>query len=216
MPGDDYLDESVAARVAMTRAVSIDAPPEQVWPWLAQLGRGAGWYSVDWLDNGRRTSAWHVISWIPEPRLGDATAIGYLRHIDEGRAMAWWVEGVQFFGARANLVTSYTLEPENGGTRLVGRMSATATGIAGSVALFVFRVIDSVMAIRQLVGIRDRVEYCREHRSRARDPETGDRDQYQLYGVLYAEGGSGGVVGKEHAVRWRQSAIDDGVIRDGT
>jgi hypothetical protein len=88
MPGDEYLEGGPRARVAMTRAVSISAPPERVWPWISQLGRGAGWYSVDWLDNGRKVSAWHMVSWIPEPRLGDATAIGYLRHIDTGRSVA--------------------------------------------------------------------------------------------------------------------------------
>ena len=35
-----------------TMAVTIDAPPSRVWPWLAQMGFDrAGWYSYDWLDN---------------------------------------------------------------------------------------------------------------------------------------------------------------------
>jgi proline iminopeptidase len=39
-------------------AVTIEAPPEQVWPWLAQMGYDrAGWYSWDRLDNGGRPSA---------------------------------------------------------------------------------------------------------------------------------------------------------------
>ena len=39
-------------------AVTIDAPPDQVWPWLVQMGgdRG-GWYFWDRLDNGGRPSA---------------------------------------------------------------------------------------------------------------------------------------------------------------
>jgi hypothetical protein len=57
MPGDEYLEGDRQARVAMTRAISISARPERVWPWIAQLGRGAGWYSLDWLDNGRKVSA---------------------------------------------------------------------------------------------------------------------------------------------------------------
>ena len=42
-------------------AVTIDAPPDQVWPWLVQMGgdRG-GWYSWDRLDNGGRPSATEV------------------------------------------------------------------------------------------------------------------------------------------------------------
>ena len=41
-----------------TMAVSIDAPPSAVWPWLAQMGCDrAGWYSWDRLDNGGVPSA---------------------------------------------------------------------------------------------------------------------------------------------------------------
>jgi len=40
---------------AATMAVTIEAPPGQVWPWLAQMGYDrAGWYSWDRLDNGGR------------------------------------------------------------------------------------------------------------------------------------------------------------------
>ncbi|HUO48961.1 MAG TPA: hypothetical protein VMU09_09020 [Acidimicrobiales bacterium] len=44
-----------------TMAVTIDAAPEQVWPWLVQMGfdRG-GWYSWDRLDNAGRPSATEV------------------------------------------------------------------------------------------------------------------------------------------------------------
>jgi len=41
--GDDLVAE---ADLIETRAIDIDAPPDQVWPWLAQLGYGrGGWYS---------------------------------------------------------------------------------------------------------------------------------------------------------------------------
>ncbi|MVU76901.1 hypothetical protein GPX89_06540 [Nocardia sp. ET3-3] len=39
-------------------AVTIEAPPREVWPWLVQMGYDrAGWYSWDHLDNGGRHSA---------------------------------------------------------------------------------------------------------------------------------------------------------------
>lgn len=42
LPGDDLVPD---AQVTMDRAFDLPAPPEQVWPWLAQLGRNrAGWY----------------------------------------------------------------------------------------------------------------------------------------------------------------------------
>jgi len=46
--GDGLVAE---ADLVETRAIDIDVPPEQVWPWLAQLGYGrAGWYSYPVLD----------------------------------------------------------------------------------------------------------------------------------------------------------------------
>src|SRR5919109_489666 len=41
-----------------TRAVTVDATPEQIWPWLVQVGWGrAGYYGYDWVDNGGKPSA---------------------------------------------------------------------------------------------------------------------------------------------------------------
>src|SRR5690349_6473826 len=43
MPGDELVPEP---SFSATRAITIDAPPEAVWPWLVQLGYGrAGFYS---------------------------------------------------------------------------------------------------------------------------------------------------------------------------
>lgn len=215
MPGDAYLDGGPRARVAMTRAISIKAPVEGVWPWVCQLGRGAGWYSVDWLDNGGKTSAWHIVSWIPEPRLGDATGIGYLRHIDAGRSLVWWLDGGNFMGSHARMVTCFELSAQGHGTRLVSRISADASGLSAPLALLTFRVIDSIMACRQLVGLRDRVEYCEQHPADPRDAETGDREQYQLYQILYARGGSAGVHGKERGPHWRKVAVEDRILKEG-
>jgi hypothetical protein len=212
LPGDEYIEGGPRARVAMTRAISISAPPERVWPWIAQLGRGAGWYSVEWLDNGRRASAWHIVSWVPEPRLGDATAIGYLRQIDPGRVLVWWADGARFVGSRTRLVAYFGLEREGRGTRLITRWSADAAGPTARLALLVFRFVDSVMARQQLLGIRARVEYSESNHATARYPETGARDQYQLYEVLYATGESAGMAGKESGARWRRSAMEDGIL----
>ena len=212
LPGDAYLDGGSTARLVMTRAVSIRARPESVWPWLAQLGRGAGWYSIDWLDNRGRTSARHLVSWIPEARVGDASPIGYLRHIELGRGMVWWLRGLRFAGARARLVMEMRLSREGEGARLVIRASADATGPTARVALLVFEFIDSVMARRQLLGIRQRVELYGARLADPEAPETGAADQYQLYEVIYASGERAGVRGKEHAEYWRQTAIEDGFL----
>ena len=54
-PGADVVENGVRAA---TMAVTIDAPPAEVWQWLLQMGYDhAGWYSWDRLDNGGRPSA---------------------------------------------------------------------------------------------------------------------------------------------------------------
>lgn len=49
MPGDDVLPD---ATLQTTRAVSVQAPPESIWPWLVQMGPRprAGAYTYDWIE----------------------------------------------------------------------------------------------------------------------------------------------------------------------
>lgn len=49
LPGDELVSRPLAQA---THAITIDAPLEQVWPWLVQMGQGrGGFYSYDWLEN---------------------------------------------------------------------------------------------------------------------------------------------------------------------
>lgn len=49
LPGDNFLS---TADLQVTRAITIKAPAEAVWPWLAQMGqRRGGLYSYDFLEN---------------------------------------------------------------------------------------------------------------------------------------------------------------------
>ena len=48
LPGDELVTEPTASD---TRGLTIDAPPEAVWPWLVQMGHGrGGWYGYGVLD----------------------------------------------------------------------------------------------------------------------------------------------------------------------
>lgn len=68
-PGAELVPEG---RRAATMAVTIDVPPDRVWPWLVQLGGDrAGWYSWDRLDNGGRPSATQVHPEWQDLALGD-------------------------------------------------------------------------------------------------------------------------------------------------
>jgi hypothetical protein len=49
LPGDELLPKN---GTQILHAVTIDAPVEEVWPWLAQLGQDrGGFYSYQWLEN---------------------------------------------------------------------------------------------------------------------------------------------------------------------
>lgn len=49
LAGDEHVAEPATQ---VTRAITIDAPPHEVWPWLVQIGANrAGFYSYDWLEN---------------------------------------------------------------------------------------------------------------------------------------------------------------------
>ena len=48
LPGDDGCPTPHAVT---THAITIDAPPDAVWPWLVQMGWGRGqWYTARWVD----------------------------------------------------------------------------------------------------------------------------------------------------------------------
>jgi proline iminopeptidase len=72
-PGDDLVP---GGRRHSVMAATIPAPPEDVWPWLVQMGADrAGFYSFDRLDNGGRPSADRIhAEWQREPRVGDRMA----------------------------------------------------------------------------------------------------------------------------------------------
>jgi proline iminopeptidase len=76
-----------------TMAVTIDAPPDQVWPWLVQMGgdRG-GWYSWDHLDNAGRPSAREVHPEWQRLSLGDSVKYRTRRH---GVVDAWTVAALE-------------------------------------------------------------------------------------------------------------------------
>jgi len=49
LSGDNLVPD---ANSSATRAISIAAPPECVWPWVAQIGQArGGFYSYAWLEN---------------------------------------------------------------------------------------------------------------------------------------------------------------------
>ncbi len=162
------------------------------------------------IDNGGKTSARHIVSWIPSPGIGDAAAIGWLRDLEPGRTLTWWLPGEEAFGTTLRMVVDIRLDPEGAGSRLIIRVSSDATGTVGAFVTHAFEAVDSIMAIRQLQGIKAHAEAFGARTADPDVPETGDRDQFQLYETIWNSGGRAGIAGREKAVLWRQAAEEAG------
>jgi len=95
MPGDEIVTRPT---FNATRAVTIWARPEEVWPWIVQMGvTRAGWYSYDLLDNLGRPSARRILSQLQNPKIGDVIPMSpdgkqgmYVKDFEWDRWMLWW------------------------------------------------------------------------------------------------------------------------------
>ena len=77
LPGDELVPTPL---LGYTRAISIHAPIERVWPWLAQMGQGrGGLYSYDGLENIAGCdihSAEVILPDLQSPQMGELIRLG--------------------------------------------------------------------------------------------------------------------------------------------
>ena len=138
-------DELVPSPVLQAwRGVTVHAPPERVWPWVAQIRLAP--YSYDWIDNlGHRSPS--EIRNLPEPQVGEhftsvgGRPLGRILSVQAGQALTGRIMGA---------LISYVLVPESGTTRLLMKV-VTAGGRLYAPAL---SLGDLVMARRQLLNFK--------------------------------------------------------------
>ncbi len=169
MPGDDLVPHP---SLCATRAVTINAAPAEVWPWLVQMGgyTRAGWYSYDRFDNGGAPSADRVVPELQNLAVGDilltSRSTGFVvSQIDPGSAL---VLVLDTNGSRISSVPTVSALP-GGETRLVFRVRAYFRFRHRLFGL-VFDVGDFVFMHRQMLGIKNRVERLRAAPRAGREP----------------------------------------------
>jgi hypothetical protein len=151
LPGDEFVPR---AGLQMTRAVTIDAHPDEVWAWLAQIGadRG-GFYSYSWLENLAGCHLRNADAVHPEwrhRRVGDVVMLHPLNGLPITRIEAPWSFSMGGW--------YFALEARPGGrTRLLARTRVPKGVATWAYALFV-ELPHFVMERKMLLRIRARSE----------------------------------------------------------
>ena len=166
LPGDGLLRR---AHLCSTRAITVDAPPAAVWPWVAQLGQGrGGFYSYDGLENLLGCdihSAEQILPDLPPPvvggefRLHPDVALS-VAVVEAGRALVV-TGGVPMGTVPAPYASTWAfilLDGRGGTTRLVTRERYLYLRPLAGVLLEPVALASFVMTERMLRGIRDRAE----------------------------------------------------------
>jgi len=162
LPGDELLPR---AQYRSTRAITINAPPEAVWPWLVQVGcLRSGWYSNDLLDNLAHPSATTILpelqhleigQWVPmsptsTPSERDAFKV---RAYEANEWLLW---------TKPDSTWAWRLTPtDDGGTRLVTRIHAVYDWqhpLSAVLGVVLMEFGDFAMLRRMLRGIKTRAE----------------------------------------------------------
>ena len=158
LPGDELLEE---ADGVATRAITIDAPPSAVWPWIAQMGpapRG-GAYTYDWIENLlglNMHSADRVLPDFQHPRVGDGFGYGpnkmRFRRVDPQHVLATQ-------SADGNWVWTFVVEEQaDGTTRLISRNRFRLPRLKDRIGMIPMEPASLVMERKMLRGIKRRAE----------------------------------------------------------
>lgn len=156
MPGDELV---MNPDLDATRAVTVDARPEEIWPWLVQIGhRRAGFYSYDRLDNAGVPSAERILPEYQDLKVGDKIPLDRVNRmevvvLEPPRVMVWNLPG-------RGLSWAWGLYPEGDGrTRLVTRLHwRYKWKFPVILGYFMIDVGDFIMMRKCMLGIKRRAE----------------------------------------------------------
>jgi hypothetical protein len=166
LPGDDLIPN---ADMIATRAITIRAAADHVWPWIAQLGQGrGGFYSYDRLENlvgCNIHSSDRMLLELQDIKVGDeirlAPQVGLLvALVEQGRSLV--LRGGIPMGKRAapyDFTWAFALREEpDETTRRVVRERYMYTRAWARLIVEPTELLSFAMSQKMLRGIRDRAE----------------------------------------------------------
>ena len=165
LPGDETVP---IANYRCTRAITIDAEPRYVWPWLMQMGNGrGGLYSIDWLDRVfgilDAPSAKEILPGYGDLEPGEVIPIG--RGADFPVLAVEHERALVLGGGDEKAMWLWSLvlqELPRGRTRLLSRNRGRVTGgLRGKVFIGVIDAAATIMTRRMLINLKERAEKLR-------------------------------------------------------
>jgi hypothetical protein len=165
MAGDSLLPHPTYSG---TTAITINARPEHVWPWLVQIGyQRGGLYSYDWLDRLfgflDRPSATTILPEYQHLAVGDVIPLGQgpgwpVAVIELNRAL---VLDMRNMGG-LDWVWQFGLDPvDETRTRLISRSRVRAQKLWARVLTHAIEPAGFIMTRRMLLGLKQRAEALR-------------------------------------------------------
>ena len=171
MAGDSLLDNPTYSG---TTAVSIHATPEDVWPWLVQIGyQRGGLYSYDWLDRLfgylDRPSATRILPEFQHLAVGDTIPLGRgpswpVAVVEPCRALVLDMRNMGLFDWVWQFAI-YRIDEKR--TRLISRSRVRTKTLWARLLTYVIEPAGFVMTRRMLLGIKQRAEALRAGRTDA-------------------------------------------------
>ena len=174
LPGDDIVDRP---NMNSTRAITVNAAPEDIWPWLVQMGKGrGGLYSYDWLDIAfhylDRPSSEEILPEFQHLDVGDLIPMGcndttsddfYVHVVEPNRAL---VIGANEGTMRDKVSWAIVLEPiEHNKTRLIMRVRGDVEMNAKGIVLYALMDPAAFIMLRkQMLNLKRLAEKTREKR----------------------------------------------------
>ena len=158
--GDDLCS---GATLSATRCITIAASPEDVFPWIRQMGFGrAGWYSYDWLDNLGKRSATSILDEWQDVKSGDLIPSGPIAFtatiVEPPRAFVLEIKNCKKSTPRLHFTLAYELRRVAEGTRLVTRMRSRINVPGGRlIEKFILGPGDGIMLRRQLMTLASNI-----------------------------------------------------------
>ena len=166
LPGDELVAN---VDLSATRAITISASADQVWPWIAQLGQGrGGFYSYDFLENlvgcdihsaDRIVPEWQDVSVGGKVRFAPEVALD-VALLERGRSLV--LRGGVPIGKTAppyDFTWAFALRDRpDGTTRLLVRERYAYTRPWAPLLVEPTEAVSFVMSQKMLRGIKDRAE----------------------------------------------------------